>query len=263
MQRASFASALALVVAVTACAPKRIALPTDPGVPLPDFAQLHQQLTTACRGIRTMTAELSLSGRAGDQKLRGRVIAGFKRPRSMRLEGVAPFGQPVFILVASGENDATLLLPRDARVVRGEEPEDILAALTGVSLAPDDLLELLTGCVTDGIPIGGHELRGGWASIDFAGGATMFLKRNGQAWQLRAARVGRWQIEYAAGSGPLPASVTLHTDMPVTVDLQATLAQVETNIDLDANAFAVTVPRDAQPLSLDVLRANGPLRAAP
>jgi hypothetical protein len=30
----------------------------------------------------------------------------------MRLEGVAPFGPPAFILVARGQN-ATLLLPRD------------------------------------------------------------------------------------------------------------------------------------------------------
>jgi len=43
-----------------------------------------------------------MSGRAGRQKVRGRVVAGFARPASMRLEGVAPFGPPAFILVARG-----------------------------------------------------------------------------------------------------------------------------------------------------------------
>src|SRR4051812_41876835 len=136
----------ACCIALSGCAAKRIALPADSGAPLPDFAAVHAELSRTCSGIRTLTAELSLSGRAGDQKLRGRVVAGFERPASMRLEGVAPFGPPAFILVARGA-DATLLLPRDQRVVRGTSPEEILGALTGVSLAPADLQAMLTGCV--------------------------------------------------------------------------------------------------------------------
>src|SRR6476646_11200910 len=104
------------------------------------------QLSAACAGVRTLTAEIALSGRAGRQKLRGRVIAGFARPASMRLEGVAPFGPPGFILVSRG-GDATLLLPREERVVTGASPEDVLGALTGVALAPADLHAVLTGCV--------------------------------------------------------------------------------------------------------------------
>ena len=250
----------ALCVFGAGCAPKRIALPTDTGTPLPDFTQIHQAITRTCSGIRTLTAELSLSGRAGDQKLRGRVIAGFARPASMRLEGVAPFGPPAFILVTAGAEDATLLLPRDSRVVRGERADAILGALTGVMLAPADLQAILTGCVTGSPPTAGAQHRGDWASIAFQDGATMYLTRAGQAWQLRAARRGPWQIEYETGSGTLPAAVTLHAETPGHVDLRAAIAQVETNIDLDASAFTVTVPREAQPLSLDVLRANGPLR---
>ncbi|HTM02976.1 MAG TPA: hypothetical protein VL173_05700 [Vicinamibacterales bacterium] len=249
----------ALCVFGVSCAPKRIALPTDAGTPLPDFTRIHQAITRTCSGIRTLTAELSLSGRAGDQKLRGRVIAGFARPASMRLEGVAPFGPPAFILVTAGAEEATLLLPRDSRVVRGERADAILGALTGVMLAPADLQAILTGCVTASPPSAGALHRGDWASIAFQDGATMYLTRAGQAWQLRAARRGPWQIEYEIGSGTLPAAVTLHADMPVHVDLHAAIAQVETNVDLDASAFTVTVPREAQPLSLDVLRANGPL----
>jgi outer membrane lipoprotein-sorting protein len=252
-----------MCVALSGCAAKRITLPADPGTPLPDFATVHAELSGTCSGIRTLTAELSLSGRAGEQKLRGRVVAGFERPASMRLEGVAPFGAPAFILVARA-GEATLLLPRDERVVRNAKPEEILGALTGVSLAPADLQAILTGCVVPSPRATAGRVHGnGWASIDLEGGATLFAQRQGQQWHLRAARRGVWQVEYMMGTGTVPSSVALHAEMPVRVDLTADISQVETNIVLDAAAFTVNVPAGATPLSIDTLRANGPLSAAP
>ena len=53
-------------------------------------------------------AELGLAGRAGSQRLRGRVVAGFERPASMRLEGVAPFGPPAFTIWSDGRFFANL-----------------------------------------------------------------------------------------------------------------------------------------------------------
>lgn len=247
-------------LALSGCAANRLTLPTDSGAPFPDFAAVHADLTRACSGVRTLTAELSLSGRAGEDKLRGRVHAGFERPSSMRLEGVAPFGPPAFILVTRG-GDATLLLPRDERVVRGARADAILGALTGVSLAPADLQAILTGCVVPAPrATGGRVHANGWASIDLDGGAVVFLQRQGQTWQLRAARRSPWQVEYTTTGGALPSAVVLHADDPVRVDLNASIGQIETNVDLDAAAFTVTVPASAQPLSLDALRASGPLR---
>jgi len=57
--------------------------------------------------------------------------------------------------------------------------------------------------------------------------------------------------------------MALHADMPVRVDLSAGIDQAETNVDLEAAAFNVNVPADAKPLSVETLRANGPLRASP
>ena len=116
-------------------------------MPFPEFADRFRRVTMTCAGVRTMTAELALAGRAGGRRLRGRAIAGFERPASMRLEGVAPFGPPAFILAARA-GTATLLLPRDNRVLRKAAPEDILGALTGVALSPADLQAILTGCVS-------------------------------------------------------------------------------------------------------------------
>lgn len=220
------------------------------------------QISASCSGVRTVTAEIGMSGRAGRQRLRGRVVAGFARPASMRLEGVAPFGAPAFILVARGE-DATLLLPRDEpRVLRGARPEDILGALTGVSLGPADLQAILTGCVVPlPQPTDARRHANGWVSIDLTGGATLFLQPSSQnSWTLRAATRAGWQIEYPEWKGGFPQIVRLQSRAPdAMVDLTAALSQIETNKDLEEAAFRVTVPPGADSITLGELRDAGPL----
>jgi hypothetical protein len=250
-----------IAVLASGCAPRLVQLPVDPGAPLPDFEAIHRQASAACGGVRTLTAELGLSGRAGGRALRGRAIVGFERPASIRLEGVAPFGPPAFVLAGNGAN-ATLLLPRDNRVLRNARAENILGALTGVALSPADLLAVLTGCVT-AMPVAsaGRLHQNGWASIDLAGGATLFLERVTLGWRPRAARRPGWQIEYAESQGAFPANVRLRsTDPKVDVDLSAAVSQLEANVTVDPAAFTVTVPDDMLSMSLDELRDAGPLR---
>ena len=222
--------------------------------------RLTNEATAACVGVRTLTAELSLAGRAGAQRVRGRAIVGFERPRSMRLEGVAPFGPPAFILAARDET-AILLLPRDGRVIRGERAEDILGALTGVGLAPAELQAVLTGCVSAAPGAMGGRLHGnGWASVDLPEGGVLYLERVNGQWRTRAASRSGWQIEYPMWQGAFPQVVRLRsTDPRVVVDMTATVSQVETNISVDQAAFTVNVPSDARELTLAELRANGPL----
>jgi hypothetical protein len=251
-----------LSVVVAGCAARRVELPSDPGAPFPDFAEALRGVMMACAGARTMTAELGLAGRAGGRSLRGRAIAGFERPDSMRLEGVAPFGPPAFILAARG-GAAMLLLPRDNRVLRDATAEQILGALTGVAVAPADLQAILTGCVVaQPTATGGRLHQNGWASVDLAGGATVFLERMGGAWQPRAARRPGWQIEYPSWQAGFPQTVRLRSlDPSIGVDLTATVSQLEVNVPLDASAFAVNVPASVIELSLNELREAGPLRA--
>jgi hypothetical protein len=189
------------------------------------------------------------------------VLAGFERPASMRLEGVAPFGPPAFILAARGDT-ATLLLPRDSRVLRGARADAILGALTGIALAPADLQAILTGCVIAAPqPTGGRLHQNGWASIDLADGATLYLQRAGTAWEPRAARRTGWQIEYPEWQAGFPRSVRLRSDVQaVDVDLSAGVSQIETNVDLAASAWTVDVPADARSMTIEDLRQAGPLR---
>jgi hypothetical protein len=204
---------------------------------------------------------LSIRGRVGDERLSGTAIAGFERPGSMRLEGLAPIGQPIFTLAARS-GTGVLWLPRDTRVLRGQPAEAILEALIGVKLAPADLQAIFTGCVVpDPAPVAGRLHANGWASIDLKGGAQIYLRRAAK-WELRAAKRDGWQIEYVTGQSSFPQSVRLTSDMQtLTVDLTTGISEAEANIDLQAEAFQVNVPPNASPLTLEELRESGPLRA--
>ena len=247
-------------VLASSCAPRLLQLPIDPGAPAPDFLQAYRTATSACSSVRTLTAELTLSGSAGGRRIRGRAIVGVERPDSLRLEGVAPFGPPAFILAARG-GTGTLLLPRDERVLRGTPPQEILGALTGISLNPADLQAVLTGClVPAGEPTAGRLHQNGWLSVDLPGDVTLFLERVGTRWQPRAGRRPGWQVEYAAWQGAFPQDVRLRSVNPaVDVDLTASVGQLETNVAIDAAAFAVDIPPDALPITLAELRDAGPL----
>jgi outer membrane lipoprotein-sorting protein len=252
---------LPLVLVASGCAARRVRLPTDTGTPLPDIARVHAEVSSACAGVRTLTAELALAGRVEGERVRGRVIAGLARPLAMRLEGVAPFGPPAFILAAH-DGEAVLLLPRDRRVVRETNAARLLDALVGLALEPDDLRAILTGCVVPAPrPVRGTAHEGGWAVITLEGGATVYVRQEGSQWILRAARRDNWLLEYGAWQGGFPRSVRLTSAQENSpVDLTATIAQLMTNVDLPANAFTVDVPGDTEAMSLDELRRQGSLR---
>ena len=204
MSRASFQFAFvhsrALLLAPHAARGGSSFLPT-PALHFLTSPRSTQNVTASCRGARTLEAELGLRGQAGGRRLSGRLRAGFERPASMRLEAVAPFGPPGFILATRGDQ-AVLLLPRDERVVRDQSAEAILGALTGVTLAPADLQAILTGCIVPAPkPVGGRLHANGWASIDLDGGATMYLQADGArgGYAPRGATDGKWSIRSGRG----------------------------------------------------------------
>ncbi len=241
---------------VTACGPRRISLPAGPGSPASDYAAVLSTARTACNGVRTLQAELALSGRAAGQRIRGRVHAGLI-PGALRLEGVAPFGSPVFILVADGSR-GTLLLLRDRRVLKDAPPEEILNALVGIRLGPDDLRAMLSGCVRAALePASGRAYGADWMAVDLASGGTAYLQRQRGAWRMVAGRYGGLEIDYPAFQGDRPSQVVLRgTDL----NLNVALNQVAVNGDLPRNELvSVNIPPGLSPLTLEELRRTGPL----
>lgn len=209
--------------------------------------------------MRSFTAELGLAGQSSGERLRGRMVAGFAEPDAMRLEGVAPFGAPVFVLVASG-GTSTLLLPRESAVLTDEAPDVVLDALTGISLGPRDLRALLTGCVTDAPVVAGASFGDDWASLRLRDDTTMFVRRGRGGWAVLGATRAGWQVEFPVWAGTFPSQMRLRS---TDTDLVVQVRQVEANVTLEPSAFTVAVPPGTRPVTLDDIRRSGTLRETP
>jgi outer membrane biogenesis lipoprotein LolB len=210
-----------------------------------------------CRAARSITATLGLSGRAGEQRLRGNVDAGFEAPEKVRLEMRAPIGRPVFILAADGPS-ATLYLPRDHRVLRDAPASGVIEALVGLSLDGADLRAIISGCglgVDD--PAGGHSYAGGWVAAD-TGSARTYLRQIDGRWRIVAATRPGLTVHYADFANGRPSRLRLQAPAS-RADVAARLSDVEVNVTLERAAFTVDVPADAEPLTLEELRRAGPL----
>jgi hypothetical protein len=261
---------VALALGAAACATAAtIRLPDGPWADEPSAAGAFESASAACRGVRTLTAELGVRGKAGRSKIRGRVLAGFERGGSLRLEAPAPFGAPVFILV-SRANRATLLLPRDRRILRDVAVDDVLDAITGLRRSSDDVLALLAGCLAADAasPGTGQRSSGGWLRVGLTSGVTAFLASDGGRWRVAAGQGGAgaagsaWTVSYAAFTSGFPGAVTIRQEADsgaAETALTFQVSQLETNVPIDPRAFDLIIPPDTQPLTLDELRQTGPL----
>jgi outer membrane biogenesis lipoprotein LolB len=255
------AAALALAAATAACTQGPLQLPSGASTPLSDTNFILQDALGHCAGIHSLTAEIGLSGKVGETKLRGHLQAGFARPSSVRLEAVAPFGAPFFVLAGTGDR-ATLWLPRDGRVLRDTAAAEIVEALAGFAATPDDLAAWIAGC-----PAPKFEGRDGrafgerWTQI-VSGSRTAWFHQTDR-WRLAAVEQDGLTVEFSNYAGDRPRRVRIHRAASAdrgALDVGLAISQVETNVALGQEAFAVDVKGDSTPMTLDELRQSGPLR---
>jgi hypothetical protein len=250
-------------VSCVSCAAPLMKLPAGAGVPAADAANALAQATAACRGIRTLTAEIAISGSAGGRRVRGRLSAGIAAPASVRLEALAPFGPPVFIFVANND-DATLLLPRDDRVLEHGRPDAVLDAVAGVPINAADLYATLTGCAPAGLQSQGRDLGPDWRIVHVSAGPVgyeLYLHRDRLAspWRLVAttregATDGAVRVEYRNFLNDLPRAIHMKGLEKEAFDLTLALSQVETNVPLGNEVFRLEIPSSADPITVDELR---------
>jgi hypothetical protein len=210
--------------------------------------------------LKTLTAEIRLSGRAAGERLRGTLHAGFGTPAALRFEAVAPFGPPVFIL-AGRNNRATLFFPRDNRVLSDVALADVLDRLTALPLNADDLRLVLTGCLVEGAtPTEGRAWNGGWLAVALKPDVTAYLQQRNGTIVIAAADYGPWLIDYADHLNGWPRTVRIRSREPERVDATARLEQLDVNVALEEKAFEIDIPADAERIALNDLRAIAPLR---
>jgi hypothetical protein len=266
---------LIVALAMISCGVPLMKLPAGPGAPAADAADAIADATAACRAVSTFSAEVAVSGSIGGQRLRGRLLVGLASPASARIEAVAPAGAPLFIFVATGL-DATVLLPRDNRVLEHGPAASVLEAVAGVPLAPADLKAALTGCAQAADAAHGRSLRDDWRVVP-DGPTDLYLHRDRKIgrWQVAAAvhrgrggapparsgsssdqSTGDWRAEYRDLQDGLPRSI--HFAGGQRFDLSLSLSQVSVNEPLGPEVFRVEIPRSADPITLDELRHARP-----
>lgn len=252
-------AALITALALTACAARAPARPAGSPGPDPAAIEAFTTATAVCRGFRSMTGELSLSGRASGERIRGRVIAGLESGGSVRLEGVAPFGPPVFILAGTAER-ATLLLPRAKRVLRDTAVSSVLERLTGLALSADDLRLMVSGCLVDAAtPSNGQQWPGGWQAVTLAPDRVAYLRVQQGRTVVVAADYGPWHVDYAEHLSGYPRVVRVRRSGDATTDVTARVGELEVNTPINPLAFTLAVPSDVEPMTLDELRSAAPL----
>ena len=255
-----------LLLVLSACAARTPPRPTGTPTPDPTAAEAFATATAACKGFRSIEGELSLSGRAGGERVRGRILTGLESGGLVRLEAVAPFGAPFFILAGRNER-ATLVLPREHRVLKDTAVSDVLGRITGLSLGADDLRLIVSGCLVDkASPADGRQWGGGWRAVTIGPERIAYLRvQNGQP-VLTAADYGPWHVDYFAHASGFPRVIRIRNSAPGPrspgeggIDITARIEQLEVNTQINPLAWVVEIPSDADPMTLDELRSIAPL----
>src|SRR5688572_32256082 len=234
--------------------------PAGTATPDPTAAAAFDSATASCRGFRSIEGELALSGRAGGERVRGRVLTGLDAGGAIRLEAPAPFGAPFFILAGRNET-ATLVLPRERRVLKDTAVSAVLERLTGLSLSADDLRLIVSGCLVDrATTADGRQFPGGWQAVTIGPERVAYLRTVQGRPTLVAADYGPWHVDYSRHANGFPRVVRVRRD---TVDITARVEQLEVNTQINPRAWDVDVPSDADPMTLDDLRSIAPLAEKP
>jgi outer membrane biogenesis lipoprotein LolB len=256
-----FAGLLAALL-LSACAVK--APPRPVGTPTPDPAAVEAfaAATASCNAPfrSAVEGELSLSGRAGGERVRGRLLFGLQEGGAIRLEAPAPFGAPVFILAGIKER-ATLLLPREHRVLKDTGVSDVLGRITGLALGADDLRWIISGCLVEkATPSDGRQWGSDWKAITIGPQVVAYLRMQNGRPVLTAADYGAWHVDYAAHTANgVARSVRVRRASDNAIDITARIDQFTTGGPIDPRAWVVEIPSDADPMTLDELRSIAPL----
>jgi len=257
----ALAGPIVATILLSGCAAKLPPRPAGTPTPDPTAADAFATATASCQGFRSIEGELALSGRAGGERVRGRVLTGLEPGGAVRLEAVAPFGAPFFILAGRDER-ATLVLPRERRVLADTGVKAVLERITGLALGADDLRLVMSGCLVESANTrDGKQWGDGWKAVTVGADRVAYLRiQNGQP-VLAAADYGPWRVDYSGHAAGFPRLVRIRNGAAGDsgIDITARIDQLQVNTAINPRAWSVDVPSDADPMTLDELRSIAPL----
>ena len=264
-RRLSLAALIGVVVvcAVACGAPLMKLPPVPPGAAAAtDAREVYNQATAACRGLAAFKAEIGVTGSIGGRRLRASLVAGLAAPSSVRLEAFAG-SQPIFFFVARAA-DATLVIPPpEDRVLQSGPADQVLEAVTGLRVKPEDLRTTLTGCAPDTAVSGMRALAEDWRIA--TGEVTSYWRRDPRTgWRLvatvrRDSAGAEWRAEFQNFMSGLPTAIRLTSSIERRFDLR--LAVSLEAAELGDEVFRLQIRPSARPITLDELRDAGPLGA--
>ena len=263
-RRLSFAALIGVVVVTAAAcgAPLMKLPPVPPGASAAqDARQVSDQATAACRALAGVTGEIGVKGSIGGRRIRASLVAGLAAPSSVRLEALAA-SQPIFFFVARGA-DATLVIPPpDDRVLRSGPADQVLEAVTGLRISPEDLRDTLTGCVPHPA-VGAMRVLGDDWRVAKGEITSYWHREHARApWHLvatirRDSAGAEWRAEFKHFVSGLPTEIRLVSSIERRFDLRLALSLEAA--ELKDEDFRLQIRPSARPITLDELRDAGPL----
>ena len=113
-------------------------------------------------------------------------------------------------------------------------------------------------------PVRGRRYGDDWSVIETTDGGAIYLRPVDDVQRIVAVRRAGLLSEYDDLTGRIPGRIRLTSVTPTTVPvaLTVTLSQVRINTTLEPDVFTLDIPSGATSLTLEELRAIGPLRPA-
>ncbi len=249
-----------------------------PQVPDPALRRIDAdgRSLAACRGDRSLRPGHHRDG--GDRVVgQGRVASAFEGRFMQALRrrnrcGWKPW-RPLAVLSSCSPAQAAArpcCCPARIACCVTHRPSEILGALAGLDQSPSDLRAWIAGCPeATGQARNLRSYGADWAAADSESGRTIWIHRvpvsraGARSWRLVAVKAGPLTVEFAEHTGTQPGRLRIRraeTAGVAALDVRLALRQVERGVELADAAFAIDVPADAVPITIEELRQSGPLR---
>ncbi len=248
------ALAAGIVLAAAACGSRIFVPPAGPGVPV-DAGGAWADATASCRDARSWAGELRVSGRAAGQRVWRLVMETAVTPSNIYM-GASFSGQPIFLLTGTAAA-ATLWLRREHRVVRAPAG-DLIDAILGVSIPPDRLLAVLTGCGTRAFGVISAANYSGVLGVRTSD-IRVFLRRQDQTWRTYLAEADGFGVEFSwkTDASPVKLKIRSTPGREPAASLDVSASDVSVNETIPASLFnPPSGASSAEPMTLNELRTG-------